>query len=170
MVKKWFVQIPVLSGEAKRRIYLYLPDSYKKEPEKHYPVMYMFDGHNVFFDSDPVMSDNLNTFGYNLGKWIYIVDAVSDVVEDKKKKQYNVLLECSDYYDFTKQEPSENIVFTMNMCLANTAGAWENIKRTVKDKKGIKTDLFAIIDNLVYLGMRNVSDKIIGGQRSERPI
>ncbi len=125
---------------------------------------------NVFFDSDPVMSDNLNTFGYNLGKWIYIVDAVSDAVEDKKKKQYNVLLECSDYYDFTKQEPSENIIFTMNMCLANTAGAWENIKRTVKDKKGIKTDLFAIIDNLVYLGMRNVSDKIIGGQRSERPI
>ena len=52
MVKKWSVAIPKLSGEKTRRVYLYLPDSYEKEPDKHYPVMYMFDGHNVFFDED----------------------------------------------------------------------------------------------------------------------
>jgi predicted alpha/beta superfamily hydrolase len=33
-------------------VYLYLPESYNREPERRYPVMYMFDGHNVFFDSD----------------------------------------------------------------------------------------------------------------------
>lgn len=52
MIKKWKVKIPTLSGDMERRVYLYLPDSYTLEPEKRYPVMYMFDGHNVFYDAD----------------------------------------------------------------------------------------------------------------------
>ena len=35
-----------------RKAYLYLPESYDREPDKRYPALYMFDGHNVFFDSD----------------------------------------------------------------------------------------------------------------------
>ena len=52
MVKKWKITIPQLSGDKTRRVYLYLPESYEKDPQRRYPVMYMFDGHNVFFDSD----------------------------------------------------------------------------------------------------------------------
>ena len=52
MVKKWDVTIPSLTGNAKRRAYIYLPVGYQKQPQQRYPVMYMFDGHNVFFDSD----------------------------------------------------------------------------------------------------------------------
>ena len=52
MVKKWNVRIPQLSGNDPRRVYLYLPDLYDEEPTRRFPVMYMFDGHNVFFDSD----------------------------------------------------------------------------------------------------------------------
>lgn len=44
------VTIPKLTGKHKRRAYIYLPDSYEQEPERRYPVLYMFDGHNVFFD------------------------------------------------------------------------------------------------------------------------
>ncbi len=50
MIKVWDVTIPQLSGDEIRRAYVYLPKSYEKHPEKRYPVMYMFDGHNVFFD------------------------------------------------------------------------------------------------------------------------
>ena len=53
MVKKWLVQIPQLSGDMERRVYLYLPDSYEKETDRRYPVMYMFDGHNVFLTAMP---------------------------------------------------------------------------------------------------------------------
>ena len=52
MVKKWNVKIPQLSGNDTRRVYLYLPDLYYEEQDRRFPVMYMFDGHNVFFDSD----------------------------------------------------------------------------------------------------------------------
>ena len=52
MVIKWNITIPQLSGDMVRRAYVYLPESYDTEPEKRYPVMYLFDGHNMFFDKD----------------------------------------------------------------------------------------------------------------------
>lgn len=52
MVRKWEVTIPKLSGDEPRRAYIYLPESYEQAEDKFYPVMYMFDGHNVFFDQD----------------------------------------------------------------------------------------------------------------------
>lgn len=51
MIHTWDITIPELTGRETRKAYLYLPDSYKENPQKRYPVLYMFDGHNVFFDS-----------------------------------------------------------------------------------------------------------------------
>ena len=39
--------IPELTGKEKRKIYVYVPDY-----EGTFPVLYMFDGHNVFLDED----------------------------------------------------------------------------------------------------------------------
>lgn len=52
MIIKWDITIPALTGEKTRRAYVYLPNGYDEEPERRYPVMYMFDGHNLFFDGD----------------------------------------------------------------------------------------------------------------------
>ena len=52
MVEVWNITIPELTGEETRRAYIYLPDSFEFNPDERYPVLYMFDGHNVFFDSD----------------------------------------------------------------------------------------------------------------------
>ena len=52
MIKKWDVTIPELTGKEKRRAYVYVPDEAEEKPEARYPVLYMFDGHNVFFDED----------------------------------------------------------------------------------------------------------------------
>ena len=52
MVKKWEITIPQFTGNESRRAYIYLPESYEWDPERRYPVLYMFDGHNVFFDWD----------------------------------------------------------------------------------------------------------------------
>lgn len=50
MVKRWKVQFPAPTGPEERTAYLYLPESYQWDSGKRYPVLYMFDGHNVFFD------------------------------------------------------------------------------------------------------------------------
>ena len=52
MIDKWPIAIPQLSGKKTRSVYVYLPEAAKKNPAVRFPVLYMFDGHNVFFDED----------------------------------------------------------------------------------------------------------------------
>ena len=44
------IQIPSLPTKKPRRLYVYLPKEYGKT-DRRYPVLYMFDGHNVFYNS-----------------------------------------------------------------------------------------------------------------------
>ena len=49
MVDIFNVTIPQLTGEEERAAYIYVPEG---EPGKRYPVLYMFDGHNLFLNED----------------------------------------------------------------------------------------------------------------------
>ncbi len=50
MVERWKVKIPRLSGEKERTAYAYLPVGF--DETRRYPVLYMFDGHNLFSDEE----------------------------------------------------------------------------------------------------------------------
>ena len=65
MVKKWSVSYPAVNGTEQRRVYVYLPTMYEADPDRRYPVLYMFDGQNVFFDEDA-------TFGKSWGMADYL--------------------------------------------------------------------------------------------------
>ena len=52
MIKKWDVTIPSLTGDTPRKAYIYLPEYYDDDPNRRFPVMYMFDGQNIFLDED----------------------------------------------------------------------------------------------------------------------
>lgn len=80
MVKKWNVIIPKLTGDKERRAYIYLPASYYRDKTRRYPVMYMFDGHNVFFDSDA-------TYGKSWG--------MNKFMNSSKKDLIIVAVECN---------------------------------------------------------------------------
>jgi len=94
MVEKLPVTIPGLSGKTERRVYVYLPDSAKKNPKKRYPVLYMFDGHNVFFDEDA-------TFGKSWGMKKYMdrtrTPMIIVAVECNHGENYARLKEYSPY-------------------------------------------------------------------------
>ena len=109
MVMKWPVTIPKLSGEKTRRVYLYLPDSYDIEPGKRYPVMYMFDGHNVFFDSDA-------TYGKSWG--------MNKYMQVSKKQLIIVAVECNHEGNCRLQEYSP--VSFENSTLGNIRGKGRN--------------------------------------------
>ena len=64
MLKKWNVTIPQLSGDKGRRIYVWLPDDYENAPDKRYPVMYMFDGHNIFLDEYAAFGKSWGMYDY----------------------------------------------------------------------------------------------------------
>ncbi len=62
-----------------RRLHIYLPDDYEYSEER-YPVMYMFDGHNLFYDSDA-------TYGKSWG--------FKEFLDGWSKKIIVVGIECS---------------------------------------------------------------------------
>jgi len=91
MVHKWDLTIPQLTGTKTRKGYIYLPDSYKLDETRHYPVMYMFDGHNVFFDADA-------TYGKSWGMNKYMIES--------KKQLIIVAVECNHEGNSRLQEYS----------------------------------------------------------------
>lgn len=112
MVEKWEVTIPELSGDEPRSAYLYLPESYFLEQRKRYPVLYMFDGHNVFFDSDA-------TYGKSWGMEDYMdhtgTQLLIAAVESSRHPDNSRLSEYSPYdfemRDFSKPKNSKNNKF-----------------------------------------------------------
>lgn len=64
IIKRDFIYTP---KNKKRPIHIYLPDNYY-ETEERYPVMYFFDGHNLFYDEDATYGKSwgLKTF---LDQW-----------------------------------------------------------------------------------------------------
>lgn len=53
MIEQHMVRLPQLTeGKKPRRVYVYVPDEAEEDTEARYPVLYMFDGHNVFYDED----------------------------------------------------------------------------------------------------------------------
>ena len=69
MIRKWKLIIPELTGTEKRRAYVYLPTMYRDQPHRRFPVLYMFDGHNVFFDSDATYGKS-----WGLGQYLDYTD------------------------------------------------------------------------------------------------
>ena len=66
MIEKWGIPVTPITGKRKlRNVYVYLPEAAKEDPEARFPVLYMFDGHNVFFDEDA-------TYGKSWGMGDYL--------------------------------------------------------------------------------------------------
>ena len=95
MVKKWSVSYPAVNGVEQRRVYVYLPTMYEADPERRYPVLYMFDGQNVFFDADATygkswgVADYLDYTDTVLGQ-VYegmdVVDTIGQTGVDENQK------------------------------------------------------------------------------------
>jgi predicted alpha/beta superfamily hydrolase len=75
MIKKWRVKFPAQKGYDRRWAYVYLPTEARRDPKRRFPVLYMFDGHNVFFDEDATYGKSwgLKEFLEGWGKEIIIV-------------------------------------------------------------------------------------------------
>ena len=99
MIQKWNVTIPELTGNEPRGVYLYLPADYDWSPERHYPVLYMFDGHNVFFDSDATYGKS-----WGLGEYLdaFQVPLIVAAVECNHHPDNGRL---SEYSPYTFYEP-----------------------------------------------------------------
>ncbi len=72
MVIRSEITIPALTGGKERTAYVYLPVGYE-ETDERYPVIYMFDGHNLFSDGEA-------TFGKSWGLESYLDRTATPVI------------------------------------------------------------------------------------------
>ncbi len=64
MIESWNVAFPAQTGDAERRAYVYVPDFLEDEPDVRLPVLYMFDGHNLFFDEEATYGKSWGLLDY----------------------------------------------------------------------------------------------------------
>ena len=80
MIEKWPVSYPASTGAEDRNVYVYIPDCAEEEEDLRFPVLYMFDGHNVFYDSHA-------TYGKCWG--------MKEYLESTRKQLIVVAVECN---------------------------------------------------------------------------
>ncbi len=100
----------------------------------------------------------LRNMGYNLGKWIYIIDAFDDIERDIKSGSYNAILKNYGYkgqeIGSFKKEIIENVKFTLIRCLQQMSVAYELL--SLKRNKGL-------LDNIIYLGLEQKTRNVLEG-------
>ncbi len=133
MVEKWSITIPELTGKEPRNAYIYLPESYYADSNKRYPVLYMFDGHNVFFDSDA-------TYGKSWGMAEYMdrtgTQLIIAAVECNHSADHGRIRE---YSPFTFQDPKLGGIIglgplTMDWLVHNFKEDIDRTYRTIPDR------------------------------------
>lgn len=72
MIERYEITIDDLSNEE-RYLTVFVPDSFEQDEDLRYPVLYMMDGQNVFFDDEA-------TYGKSWGMYDYLVYSDTQVI------------------------------------------------------------------------------------------
>ena len=103
MLIKWNVTIPALSGRTPRRTYVWLPDNYDENPDKRYPVLYMFDGHNIF-------RDEYAAFGKSWGMEDYMRTTGKDLIIVAVECNHEGNMRLQEYSPVTYQNKDHGLI------------------------------------------------------------
>lgn len=108
-----------------------------------------------FGESDASKRRILEWAGYNLGKWIYTIDAYDDMEKDITSGSYNPILLKYKYdgeeIGSFKDKLREEVSFGLLQSLGQLAGSVELLN--MKNK--------GIIDNIIYMGLYKKTESII---------
>lgn len=101
----------------------------------------------------------VKTLCYNIGKWIYLIDALDDVEKDLKKRNYNVFARC---YNLDKAsgitKNIDEIHFLMYSVLNRIAQSFNDLNLT---------KYTCILKNIVFESMRNKTLQVLGKYKPE---
>ena len=104
------------------------------------------------FITDETERKILAWFGYNIGRWIYVIDAYNDIEKDFKSGSYNPFLaEMKDIGN--KNGIAERLSTTLTLNLDSAANAYELLKVYKND---------GIIRHIVYTSLYARQKKILG--------
>lgn len=105
-------------------------------------------------DSDELRS-NLYNFGYSLGKWIYLIDALDDLEEDIKNNKFNPINFLYNKDNLPYKEFLENIEKRLEFSIFNCAYTCKEILEILPLTRNKE-----ILENIINLGMMDKYMKI----------
>lgn len=116
------------------------------------------------FIADPITLRILKWLGYNLGRWVYILDAFDDLEKDIKKQNYNPIL---FQYHYQQGEDIENFIsrtrgsleFSLTFTLDNMAKSYELLNLQYHRE---------ILDNIFYMGTRFKMDQVLHTTKEDK--
>ena len=100
----------------------------------------------------------LERFGYCLGRWVYLMDAVDDLAEDLKKGRYNPYARARNIAkgdDAGVKEARAYSLYTLNACLAECKTAYELLEIRRFD---------GILRNILEEGMAHAQKRVVAGE------
>ena len=100
--------------------------------------------------STPYYDDDggaLFNFSYNIGRWVYLIDALDDIEKDRKKNRYNPIIAAYGE-SFDKDAVEYNLMFSLKQA------SYYYTKLKLNRHK-------AILDNVLYNGLPGITQKIL---------
>lgn len=109
-----------------------------------------------FFIDNEGTRRTLAWLGYNIGRWIYIIDAYNDLEKDMRKNNYNVFAAANEGMscEEIKKNISDRVEASLTFTLENAASAY-NLLDIYKNRE--------ILDNILYTALKTKQKYILGG-------
>ncbi|MGI5896678.1 MAG: DUF5685 family protein [Oscillospiraceae bacterium] len=110
----------------------------------------------------------LHRFGFLLGRWIYLMDALDDLEDDRKSGSFNPLLRWEKTRAAGAEHPAKEVKRQAEAMINVTHGEMALAYELVELNR-YKT----ILDNIIYLGLPAVKNQVLSNRRkkpNDRPL
>ena len=101
--------------------------------------------------------DVVDLFTYNLGRLIYLLDAVDDLAEDSKKGRYNVIVnnygKCTEKADYLLKNADE-LSFLLKSTYNRMVESYNQMEITIGE---------GVLSNTIYLGLNLQIERLLKG-------
>lgn len=101
---------------------------------------------------------NIDTFMYNLGRMVYLLDAVDDVESDSRKHRYNPILinygECTQKKDYLEKNADE-LSFLLKSTYNKMVGCYNMMDIVLYE---------GVLSNTIYLGIKMQMERLLKGE------
>lgn len=101
--------------------------------------------------------DNLEKLCYNLGRWIYIIDAYDDLEKDVKEKKFNPFLPSGEKLtDEKRAEIRKKAEFSLKLAISEIIDAYDKMDITISE---------GALSNIIYRGLGAKTDSILNKRK-----
>ncbi|MBC8060647.1 MAG: hypothetical protein H7Y18_08270 [Clostridiaceae bacterium] len=107
------------------------------------------------FYKDKEFYEDLYKVGYNLGKWIYLIDALDDLEKDMKEKKFNAIDKSFNEDDLPYEEFYKKIENRIDFVLVACAAKCDESLKGLPIKKNLD-----ILNNILKYGLMEKMDKV----------